>query len=403
MITAQTCITNPGNGSTFDIYTASTGPFGIYQTGVPVVSLTTNCPYFMVLENGTTQLQFVDNFGCTVSASISSSTICDNCDLGFDSLQDPDLPGKIYAGNLTGTCQPMTDYRIYWYGPDSTTNLAFTSGFGSAFLPYTYTHPFVPTPPIGFSGITGVTGGTYLPVIDKVKISGITYSQTGTTSAVTACLECVNPIYVQQCECVEWAIMTGYTNTNRRGDGFIDVNGYQVNIIISGSPNDTVNELKDLFRPFRLLCCNQPYTGNPFPYNYSAYSISKSGVSNTIFSTGVTNPILAVYTLGSDGNSGYPIGGGGTIACGQPADIGILSANTEYTVYCDEVIPHPCASAGSSYHLAYIDNFSFSGREGYGMVQFVGTFTSITLNYPKDHNYTSIVWGLPCTANTFNP
>lgn len=398
MISAQTCLTNPGNGTSFDIYTASTGPFGIYQTGVPVVSLTTNCPYIMVLEPGTTQLLFVDNFGCTVSASISSSTVCDNCDLGFDSIQDPDLPGKIYAGNLTGTCQPMTDYRIYWYGPDSTTNLAFTSGFGSAFLPYTYTHPFVPTPPTGYSGITGVTGGTYIPVIDKVKISGITYSQTGFTSAVTACLDsCIDPIFVEQCECIAWATMTGYTTTNRRGSGYIDVNGYRVNITISGITTDSIG-LQDLFRPFRLLCCNQPWTGNPFPYNFSAYSINNSGIINTIFSTGVTNPILAVYTLGSDGGSGY------FVPCGQPGQENvILSANTEYTVYCDEVIPHPCASAGSSYHLSYIDNFSFSGREGYGMVQFVGTFTSITLNYPISHNYTSIVWGLPCTANTFNP
>ncbi|NDC96354.1 hypothetical protein EB077_13695 [bacterium] len=154
MITAQTCITNPGNATSFNIYTATTGgPFGIFQTGVPVASLTTNCPYFMVLEPGTTQIQFIDNFGCSVSGNVSSSTVCDNCELGFESLQDPNLPGKIFCGELTGTCEPMTDYRIYWYGPDSTTNVAFTSGFGSAFLPYTYTHPFVPTPPTTYSGL----------------------------------------------------------------------------------------------------------------------------------------------------------------------------------------------------------------------------------------------------------
>lgn len=395
MISAQTCLTNPGNGTSFDIYTASTGPFGIYQTGVPVVSLTTNCPYIMVLEPGTTQLLFVDNFGCTVSASISSSTVCDNCDLGFDSIQDPDLPGKIYAGNLTGTCQPMTDYRIYWYGPDSTTNLAFTSGFGSAFLPYTYTHPFVPTPPTGYSGITGVTGGTYIPVIDKVKISGITYSQTGFTSAVTACLDsCIDPIFVEQCECIAWATMTGYTSGNSRGEGYIDVDGNIINVTISSSTTDS-RSLTELFRPWRLLCCNQPWTGNPQPY-LSAYSMNNQSLRTTIFSESVVNPILAVYTLGSDGGA---LSGN----CNVVSQTAILSANTEYTVYCDEVIPHPCASAGLSYHLSYIDNFSFSGREGYGMVQFVGTFTSITLNYSLNHQYSQIVWGLPCTANTFNP
>lgn len=395
MISAQTCLTNPGNGTSFDIYTASTGPFGIYQTGVPVVSLTTNCPYIMVLEPGTTQLLFVDNFGCTVSASISSSTVCDNCDLGFDSIQDPDLPGKIYAGNLTGTCQPMTDYRIYWYGPDSTTNLAFTSGFGSAFLPYTYTHPFVPTPPTGYSGITGVTGGTYIPVIDKVKISGITYSQTGFTSAVTACLDsCIDPIFVEQCECIAWATMTGYTSGNSRGEGYIDVDGNIINVTISSSTTDS-RSLTELFRPWRLLCCNQPWTGNPQPY-LSAYSMNNQSLRTTIFSESVVNPILAVYTLGSDGGA---LSGN----CNVVSQTAILSANTEYTVYCDEVIPHPCASSGLSYHLSYIDNFSFSGREGYGMVQFVGTFTSITLNYSLNHQYSQIVWGLPCTANTFNP
>ena len=126
--------------------------------------------------------------------------------------------------------------------------------------------------------------------------------------------------------------------------------------------------------------------------------MNNQSLRTTIFSESVVNPILAVYTLGSDGGSGY------FVPCGQPGQENvILSANTEYTVYCDEVIPHPCASAGSSYHLSYIDNFSFSGREGYGMVQFVGTFTSITLNYSLNHQYSQIVWGLPCTANTFNP
>jgi hypothetical protein len=401
MITAQTCITNPGNATSFNIYTATTGgPFGIFQTGVPVASLTTNCPYFMVLEPGTTQIQFIDNFGCSVSGNVSSSTVCDNCELGFESLQDPNLPGKIFCGELTGTCEPMTDYRIYWYGPDSTTNVAFTSGFGSAFLPYTYTHPFVPTPPTTYSGITGVTGGTYLPVIDKVKISGITYSQTGFTSAVTTCLECIDSIYVQQCECIAWTTMTGYTSTKSRGEGYIDVNGVQVGVTITGNTNDSNGGLKDLFRPFRLLCCNQPWTGNPFPYNFSAYSMVSQSIRKTTFSTGVTNPVLAVYTLGSDGGAGYS-----SSACTDidDSEVATLSADTQYTVYCDEVIPHPCAISGGSYHLDYIDNFSFSGKEGYGMVQFVGTFTSITLNYPITHNYTSIVWGLPCTANTFNP
>ena len=402
MITAQTCITNPGNATSFNIYTATTGgPFGIFQTGVPVASLTTNCPYFMVLEPGTTQIQFIDNFGCSVSGNVSSSTVCDNCELGFESLQDPNLPGKIFCGELTGTCEPMTDYRIYWYGPDSTTNVAFTSGFGSAFLPYTYTHPFVPTPPITYSGITGVTGGTYLPVIDKVKISGITYSQTGFTSAVTTCLECIDPIYVQQCECIAWTNWTGYTSGNSRGFGYIDVNGVQVGVTITGNTNDPIG-LKPLFRPWRLLCCNQVWTGqslNPVTdLTLSAYSMNQIGIRKITFSTGVTNPVLAVYTLGSDGNSGYP-----GFDCGWPEQAARISANTPYSVYCDEVITHPCATEGYTYNLLYENNFSFSGREGYGMVQFVGTFTSITLNYPLSHRWTTISWGLPCTANTFNP
>jgi hypothetical protein len=126
--------------------------------------------------------------------------------------------------------------------------------------------------------------------------------------------------------------------------------------------------------------------------------MNQIGIRKITFSTGVTNPVLAVYTLGSDGNSGYP-----GFDCGWPEQAARISANTPYSVYCDEVITHPCATEGYTYNLLYENNFSFSGREGYGMVQFVGTFTSITLNYPLSHSWTTISWGLPCTANTFNP
>lgn len=245
-MTAQTCITNTGTTTLsgfFNIYTASTigGPYGLGYSNISISNLTPpNCPYIFDVPNGTVQILLKDDnlSKCELLMNVQDSNVCTICNLGFSSGSTNTI-NEISVGNLTGSCSPMTDYRIYWYGPDSTTTLAYTSGFGTAFTPYTYTHPL-----IGSSAITGVTQGTYIPVIDKVQISGITYTQTGSSGAVTSCLtNCLNPITVRDPLSFQgiFAVTGGtpfslpyvpsanggtYSGTINWGDGFTSANTY---------------------------------------------------------------------------------------------------------------------------------------------------------------------------------
>ena len=101
---------------------------------------------------------------------------------------------QIVAGNLTGSCDTITDYVINWYGPNSTTEVGYVSGFGSEFN-YQFPHPLT-----GTSAIFA-QAGTYIPVVDKVIISGYTFSQTGGTGFYMANLDCFGPITVEALKC----------------------------------------------------------------------------------------------------------------------------------------------------------------------------------------------------------
>jgi hypothetical protein len=84
--------------------------------------------------------------------------------------------------------------------------------------------------------------------------------------------------------------------------------------------------------------------------------------------------LLAVYSLGL---AYYPVS---------------LSADTPFTIYCS-------ATSDPSYALTYdLINQSFTGSEGYGIVQFVGTVSTIKLSYSTFEQYTHLTWGIPCVG-----
>jgi len=190
---AATCIT-----SSF----VSPGPFNIYLTddygSTPFSSVTKDqlildCPFiFNNIPEGTTTLYIkdVDEFYC-FTIPIQDNNICQTCNLGL-SQYSATTTSIINAGVLTGTCQStIVDYKINWYGPNSTTTLAFSSGSGIYATPAsTYTHP-LSGPGRSIPSIAGV----YTPIIDKVKINGITYSNTGGTGNILfsgSCLPTTN-------------------------------------------------------------------------------------------------------------------------------------------------------------------------------------------------------------------
>ena len=189
---ASTCLTDLGTvalGGTFNIYSNIGGYTTPFQTNVTYSQLFGPlCPYVMGnVPDGTTTIRIIDTLTkCCATLELLSNDLCTTCELSFDSYQTSNI-GIIVAGELTGSCEnDITDYKIFWYGPNSSTNLAFTSGYGSTFSPYDLTHPLV--------GINSpmVESGTYIPVIDKVKLNGLNYSQTGGTGYIQAELECFN-------------------------------------------------------------------------------------------------------------------------------------------------------------------------------------------------------------------
>jgi hypothetical protein len=193
------CITNLGTQplvGIFDIYAAPDFSNPILSD-IPGTSLSGNsCPYNLSVPDGTTTIRVRDRSGCSIDVPVTSNDICINCDFGLSSILN--TQGRIDVGSLTGSCQnPITDYRIYWYGPDDDTTLAYTSGFGTAFSPYTYTHP------LSSNNAIVAFGGNYKPVIDKVRINGIDYSQTANTGNVFAELNCLPEVFVSALTCTD--------------------------------------------------------------------------------------------------------------------------------------------------------------------------------------------------------
>jgi hypothetical protein len=174
---ASTCISSNNT---------SPGPFNIYldsdYTSTPFSSATlsqlTNCPFVIVVPTGTTSLGFKDTLlDFCFETTIQDNNICSNCNLGLSNYSSSTIT-QLSCGILTGTCQNINDYVINWYGPNDTTTLEFTSGAGSFLTPNMIPHPF--------TGINSrpLPEGVYTPVISKIKLSGITFSNTGGTGSV---------------------------------------------------------------------------------------------------------------------------------------------------------------------------------------------------------------------------
>ena len=221
---AVTCLTYTGTttlGGVLNLYSDTDSFTTPFQTSVALSAITGNeCPYYISnVPDGTTQIRIFDTVtGCYCDITIQDNNLCLTCDLDFNTYSASTI-GKIVAGNLTGTCEAnITDYRIYWYETGDTTNPIYISGFGSEFLPYSFTHPLT-----GTSAIFA-QAGTYVPIIDKIKISGLTFSQTGGTGNIPAELECFTSTTVT---------VDAFTCDN--GDGTSNDANYEHRVSFSGA------------------------------------------------------------------------------------------------------------------------------------------------------------------------
>jgi hypothetical protein len=189
---AQTCITNTGTtqlGPTLYFYSDISGYQGSFGSDSTQNLIGDNCPYTMQnIPDGTTVVRIVDpTTNCCLDINLESNNLCNICDLNFD-VYETQTVSQIVAGNLVGSCDDnISDYIINWYGPgEGSTNLAFTSGYGTEFadIGWNNTHPLTgPQSPL-------VEAGIYTPVIDRVIINGTTFSSTGAPNTYIANLNC---------------------------------------------------------------------------------------------------------------------------------------------------------------------------------------------------------------------
>jgi hypothetical protein len=232
---AATCLTStPLNVSTFDIFLGQNNYTTPFISDVSLSDLTSpNCPYIIEnIPNGTTYLSFKDSSGIyCISIPVVDNDICSNCSLGFSDYSASTI-SQLYCGELTGSCE-ISDYLINWYGPDSTTTLYRTSGPENSIFNPDFTHPFSTS-----STAPSVLSGVYTPVIDKIVINGITFSNTGGTGNVLFDGNCLPTTNVSPLYCF---IRTN-TNTNNLYSAF--TNNINFNYNTGGSPQQQTITLK---------------------------------------------------------------------------------------------------------------------------------------------------------------
>jgi hypothetical protein len=189
---ASTCITNTGTtqlGPTLYFYSDVTGFGTSFGSDLTENLIGENCPYIMEnIPDGTTIVRIIDPLtNCGVDIVLQSSDLCNICNLNFD-VYETQTVSQIVAGNLVGSCDDdISDYIINWYGPgEGSTNLAFTSGYGTEFanIGWDNTHPLTG------SSSPLIQAGIYTPVIDRVIVNGAAFSSTGAPGTYAANLNC---------------------------------------------------------------------------------------------------------------------------------------------------------------------------------------------------------------------
>jgi hypothetical protein len=301
---------------------------------------------------------------------------------------DPSLNGKVFLFYTDCNSNPATqEYSSAGTYPNSVCALASQIGIltdtyyfqgdnpinGTSDYVNTLTCCSLPTPtptvtPTNTQTPTVTPTNTETPTETPTNTQTQTVTPTVTpTNTETPTNTPTNTPTPTSCSDTNWITWTGAS-----GGTFSLIGGGQINLTSSSTGN---TQSQVVFNYDRLTCPDKNPSGN-------VQALENEGLYTYTFSQPVTNPILAVYSLGRD------LG---------PAITASLSADTAFTVYCS-------ATSDPSYEITYdIPNQSFSGTEGYGIVQFVGTVTSITLDYLPFEQFTQLSWGIPCIGVPATP
>lgn len=173
---ASTCLSGLGSATLGPTLTIYSNPITNLNPGVLVGYVATTqitgnaCPYTFVVPDGTTTIRLYDPVTfCYADIPVSSTDVCSTCSLGFSAITN-NLPSTINIGTLTGSCDNVIgNFSASWYGPNNSSTLAFTSGFGTMF-PYTYTHP------ITNANSPLLAPGVYVSRITAVELNGVKFN-----------------------------------------------------------------------------------------------------------------------------------------------------------------------------------------------------------------------------------
>jgi len=207
----STCLSNTGTaslGPTLSIYSnpvTTTNPGTFVRTVSTSMITGSNCPFTFLVPDGTQTIRIFDPVSfCYVDIAVSDNNVCNTCDLGLSGVTN-NLVSIINVNGLSGTCDNSVDnYILDWYGPDSSTTYAFSSGKGTQFSPYQYTHP------INNINSPILEPGTYISRIRNVELNGVKFSSTGGTGNVSSC---------SLTGCTDTVIVSPYNCSNGTGGG----------------------------------------------------------------------------------------------------------------------------------------------------------------------------------------
>ena len=136
-----------------------------------------NCPYILTgVPDGTTKIRLVSTTSpfCCVNLIVGAFNICEVCDnLGFTDETNPSM-GQLSLGFLTGSCDAnISNFYLEWYGPGAnSTQLQFTSGLGTSYIPPNVQHPLTGT------SSPFLYAGSYRPIIKEIEINNVIYNNT---------------------------------------------------------------------------------------------------------------------------------------------------------------------------------------------------------------------------------
>lgn len=207
----------------------------------------------------------------------------------------------------------------------------------------TITRTITPTPdPSSTPTITPTPTITITPSITSTNTPTPSITPTLTiTPSITPSSSTQNPVV---CNSISWADTFGYIN----------------------SANTTVSPGDYIYNPMcynNLTCSSKPPNNNMYAYINILLANISAGTTVFSFSNPITNPILALFSLG---DSVYT------------TTTGVCSVTP--VLYCGDVTGNGCEGSGSSSSIIISGN-SIIGNEGYGIVVFPGTHSTISITW----------------------